>query len=113
MADRDESTAVDDAMITDDAASLASTTHAAAATIQKHARGRKVRQVRQVVYKQSHALGYVKQILAHDDDGVGEMFDVNFVQNEALMHLEKMMKQLTNQQNAMGACARRVLACSV
>ena len=49
-------------------------------------------------------------VVAHDDDGVGEMFDVNFVQNEALVHLEKMMKQLTKQQNAMGktrACSMR------
>ena len=76
----------------------------AAATIQACHRGRKAR--REFTYRQSSALGWVhtaQHIKAHDDGSssggkdVGGL-DVDYIQSEAIMQLEKTIRKLTKRQ---------------
>ena len=71
----------------------------AATAIQAAARGRRARS--EFIWKQSHALGWVRHLQHNDDDSsnpLSEAIDVDYVQSEALLELERKSKKLAKQQ---------------
>ena len=71
--------------------------HNAAALLQRHARGRNAR--RKYKHQRSDAIDATRQMILMDSEDAKEFFDVDKVQSEALMHLEKTVKKLGKGQN--------------